>query len=115
MEALKEHFYLHRQEKKTWVATSAEVKSRKHESQGILDKAALLVPTANLSYNFFERPSVKDFLIDLCEYRVRTSKQAVVDLIEKMAGAEGKNMMRRLDQMTSDFKQVNGFNLFNRE
>ena len=85
MEALKEHFFLHRPEKRTWNLTSAEIRSRKQESQVILDKAALLVPTANLSYNFFERRSVKEFLIDLCEYRVRTSKQAVVDLIEKMA------------------------------
>ena len=106
VESFREHFLLHRGDKATRRDAKVFESEKKEETSHILDKAALLVPTANLSYNFFARKVVRDFLTELCNYRLKTSHQALLALLDKMGNSQGKHLMKRLDKLTADYKSV---------
>lgn len=106
MESIKEHFCQHRDVTHTWQEVKVISTEKKEVSQIIVDKGCLLVPMANLSYNFFEHKCVRDFITEVAEYRARTSQNQLWRLFDKLRGGQGKSLMRRLDTISVQFKSV---------
>lgn len=109
METFREHFVLHRGiggKNPTRKQALFERVEKTEDSQHIVDKAALLVPAANLSYNFFEQRSVRDFIKEICNYRVKTSHQSLCTLLDKLGDTQGRFIRKRLEKITEDFKSV---------
>ena len=79
---------------------------KKDDAAHIMDKAAMLVPDAALSYNFYGRTMTRDFLIEISEYRARTSNKALISLLDKLGSSRGSFVKNRLDTMTAEWKKV---------
>ena len=106
VEAIREHFMQHRKGTDSWKETKHFETAKKDISQTIVDKGCLLIPMCNLSYNFFEHSCVSDFIMELCEHRVRSGQKSLVLLLDKLKGGQGKSIQRRLDAISSDYKNV---------
>lgn len=104
VETLRDHFCQHRETQNTWEEVKNLGSVKKEVNQAIVDKGCLLVPMANLAYNFFEKGCVRDFMIEIAEYRASTSQKQLIRLLDKLGQA--KMIMRRLDTISGQFKSV---------
>ena len=106
MEAIRDHFIQHRIPTHTWQEVKNIGTVKKESSQAIVDKGCLLVPMANLSYNFYEHKCVRDFMIEIAEYRAQHGQKELFRLFDRLRGGQGKMVMRRLDTIGHQFKSV---------
>ena len=105
IEAFREHWFLHRKQP-TWKLQKVHETVKKDDAAHIMDKAAMLVPDTALSYNFYARTMTRDFLIEISEYRARTSNKALISLLDKLGSSRGSFVKNRLDTMTAEWKKV---------